>query len=83
MVFLVRIADTRRIVRLRWRPFKLLVNLFLLLFQTWILLSFQEDWILPEILLCLLVILLNLKQIVINIDRFLRRRRAPRLPGAT
>ncbi len=83
VVFLVRIADTRRIVRLRWRPFKLLVNLFLLLFQTWILLSFQEDWILPEILLCLLVILLNLKQIVINIDRFLRRRRAPRLPGAT
>lgn len=75
VVFLLRIIDTHRFVRIRWKPFKILLNLLILLAQTWILLTVPEPgkWILYESLLCLLMILLNLKQLFISLQQFLRR----------
>lgn len=76
VVFTVRIIDTRRIVPLHWHPFKLLLNLALLGVQTYILLTFETGWLLPEIGLCLVVTALNFRLLLQNVQRLLMRRRA-------
>ncbi|WP_278943278.1 polysaccharide biosynthesis C-terminal domain-containing protein [Anaerotruncus colihominis] len=76
VVFTVRIIDTRRIVPLHWHPFKLLLNLALLGAQTYILLTFETGWLLPEIGLCLVVTALNFRLLLQNVQRLLMRRRA-------
>ena len=76
VVFTVRIIDTRRIVPLHWHPFKLLLNLALLGVQTYILLTFETGWLLPEIGLCLVVTALNFRLLLQNVQRLLMRRRS-------
>lgn len=77
-VFMLRIIDTRRFIAIRWNPLKLFLNLAFLIAQSWILLNVQEfpKWVWWEILLCVFVILLNLRQLLLNAQRFLGRGRA-------
>lgn len=84
-VFLLRIINTHRYVKIRWNPFKILLNLAILLLQTWVLLSVTDlpKWVLYESLLCLLMILLNLRHLLASMQKILgrsRRRRGP-APG--
>jgi hypothetical protein len=74
IVFAVRIVDTRRFIKLHWSPFKLLLNLAILLGQTWVLLSLETGWILPEALLCALLLALNFRQMLANAQKILKKR---------
>lgn len=76
LVFILRIIDTRRYVKIRWNPFLLTLNLAILLGQTTVLLLVPEleKWVLYEVLLCGLMILVNLRQLLINAQKFLQRR---------
>lgn len=80
VVFLLRIIDTHRFVKIRWKPFRLFFNLAILLLQTWILLNVADlgKWVLYESLLCLLMIVLNLRQLLVSIEKVLLRRSKPR-----
>lgn len=71
LVFIVRAVDTHKYIRIRWHPLSLILNLAALGAQVWILLTMPEGWILPEVLLCLGVILLNLRQLLTNFQRIL------------
>ena len=73
VVFVVRVIDTRRLIPIRYRPVKLTANLLLLLAQTWVLLT-MEEWVLPEVALCALVLALNFQQILLNVRKVLSRR---------
>ncbi|MEM1485757.1 polysaccharide biosynthesis C-terminal domain-containing protein [Oscillospiraceae bacterium PP1C4] len=75
VVFVVRVIDTRRFVKIRWKAPTLLVNLTILLVQSWILITFTENWILPEALLCALMIGVNFKLLLMNVQKVLFRRR--------
>ncbi len=74
IVFIVRMVDTHRIIPMHWNLPKLLANLLLLLGQTWVLLCLDSGWILWEVILCILVLALNFRQILINLQRFLTKR---------
>ncbi len=74
IVFCVRLVDTHRIIPMHWNLPKLLANLGLLLAQTGVLLCVESGWVLWEILLCILVLALNFRQILVNLQRFLARR---------
>lgn len=80
VVFLLRIIDTHRFIRIRWNPAKFVVNLAILLTQTWILLHIEDmgKWVLYESLLCLLMIVLNLRHLLVSVQKLLSRRRPTR-----
>lgn len=75
VVFVVRMIDTRRIVRLKYSPVKLVINLALLFGQCWIMLNLKSGWIVPEALLCAAVVILNLRQMLTNLQRLLFKRK--------
>ncbi|WP_147539370.1 oligosaccharide flippase family protein [Anaerotruncus rubiinfantis] len=75
VVFIVRAVDTHKYVKIRWNLPKVALNLAALLIQSWVLLTVTESWVLPEVLLCLFVLLINFKQILINIQKILAKRR--------
>ena len=70
----MRIVDTSRFIKLHWSPFKLLLNLAILLGQTWVLLNLETGWILPEALLCALLLALNFRQMLANAQKILKKR---------
>ncbi|MCI8649148.1 MAG: oligosaccharide flippase family protein [Anaerotruncus sp.] len=73
LVFLLRAIDTHRYVNIHWSAFKLLLNLVILLVQAFLLITQEEKWILPEILLCLVVVVLNLNQLLLNVQKIFRK----------
>lgn len=74
-VFLLRMINTHRFVKIRWNPFKLGLNLTVLLTQTWVLLNVPEigKWVLYEILLFLLIVVINLRLLLMSLQKLLRR----------
>lgn len=75
LVFVLRALHTRSMVRIRWNLPKLLLNLALVLAQTWALLTFETNWVLPVLALCALTCLLNLRMLLSAVQKVLRRRR--------
>lgn len=73
-VFILRIIDTRRFVRFKWRPSKLFLNLTLLLTQSFMLLFLEEAWVLPQVILFILIVVVNFKMILKNLQKILSRR---------
>ena len=63
VVFLIRMADTKRYVRIRVSIFRMSVNTALLLVQALIMIFEFPLWILWEILLTALMLVLNAKEI--------------------
>lgn len=75
VVFVLRAIDTRRYVKIRWNAPVLVLNLVILLAQALVLLLVEKDWILPEAVLCLLMLAVNFRQILINVQKVLARRK--------
>ena len=74
-VFALRAIDTRRFVKIRWNLPKLIANISVLLVQCWIMLNWEENWILPVSGLCALMIALNFRLLLTNAHKLLSRRK--------
>ena len=74
LVFFIRIIDTHKIVPIRWKPWKLFLNLAVLLVQSWVLITVEKGWVVWEAGLCLLLVLINLRQLLLNAQKILLRR---------
>lgn len=81
LVYTVRAVNTRRFLKLRVNPFAMLMNLCLLLTQSWMALSEAPWWPFWEILIFLSIILLNINQVLLALDQlyriFIKRGRNP------
>ena len=73
VVFLIRMADTKRYVRIRVSIFRMSVNTALLLVQALIMIFEFPLWILWEILLTALMLVLNAKEILESVMKILHR----------
>ena len=73
VVFVIRLLDTRRYIRIRWNRFRLVACTAALLVQTVLLLWEVPLWWLWELLLCLAVIALSGKELLRSLKGILRR----------
>lgn len=78
VVFVVRLADTRKYIRIRWNFFRLIASTLLLTAQTVILLLEPPFWVAYEILLFAAVAALDGKGLVIGLRKLLGRSRTRR-----
>lgn len=73
VVFLIRMVDTKRYVRMRISSLRLTVNTLLLLVQAVLMIFEVPLWILWEILLTALMLVLNMKEILESVMKILHR----------
>lgn len=75
-VFIIRIFDTRKFIKIAWNPTKTFLCLSILLAQCWILTTMTNSylWVVYEIALCCLMVAINMRQIIMNVRRILFRR---------
>ena len=73
VVFLIRMVDTKRYVRMRVSTLRLTVNTLLLLIQAVLMVFEVPLWILWEILLTALMLVLNMKEILESVKKILHR----------
>lgn len=71
VVFLLRVIDTRRFMKIRWQSLKIFLNTFILLIQSLVLIWELPFWIPIEILLTIMMMSLNLGAILASIKRIL------------
>lgn len=76
LVFFIRVLDTRRYVRIRFRWLQLCVNFVLVLAQCYIMIQELPLWILWCSLITVAMLLLNMKELVESARKLLRRRTA-------
>lgn len=72
-VFLLRVLDTKRYMKVRWQAAKIALNTIVLLLQSWVLIAEFPFWILIEILLTGVMMVLNLGAILASIRKILVR----------
>lgn len=73
IVFLLRVRDTKRFIRIRLRGLRLAVNTLLILLQCWLMLLEVPLWVLWESLLLVLILLLNAQDILLGLKKLLSR----------
>ena len=73
VVFVIRMADTRKYVRMRVSYLRIVVNTLLLLLQAVLMIFEAPLWILWELLLTALMLALNAKEILESVKKILRR----------
>lgn len=72
-VFLLRVLDTKRYMKVRWQAAKIALNTIVLLLQSWVLIAEFPFWILIEILLTGVMMVLNLGAILASLRKILVR----------
>lgn len=77
VVFLVRAVHTRRYIKINWYLGRTVFSILILFAQALVMLTVPTFWIPLEIMMCLLVVLINLRQILMNLHTLLpgRKRR--------
>lgn len=68
-VFIIRAANTRQFIKIKWSSLKLFTNTIILLLQSFIIISEIPHWIVYEIALFMIVILINAKDVLINLRK--------------
>lgn len=74
-VFALRAVDTRRFIKIHWNLPKLMSNVAVLLVQSWIMLQSKPGWIFPVAGLCALMIAMNFRLLLTNLQKLLSRRK--------
>lgn len=73
VVFVIRMVDTRKYVRMRVSYLRIVVNTLLLLLQAVLMIFEAPLWVLWQILLTALMLALNAKEILESVKKILRR----------
>ena len=73
VVFLIRMVDTKRYVRMRISTLRLTVNTLLLMGQALLMIFEVPLWILWQVLLTALMLVLNMKEILESVKKILHR----------
>ena len=73
VVFLIRMVDTKRYVRMRISTLRLTVNTLLLMGQALLMIFEIPLWILWQVLLTALMLVLNMKEILESVKKILHR----------
>lgn len=76
IVFLLRVRDTKRFLRIRWRGLRLAVDTLLLMVQCWLMIAEVPLWIVWESILLVLMLVLNANDILIGLKKLLNRKAA-------
>lgn len=76
VVFVVRLVDTRKFVRIKWHYFRLILNFTVLMTQCYCVLQEVPYWILYEILLFALMVLVNGRGLVLGVKRVFHKNTA-------
>ena len=76
VVFTVRLADTRKYVRIKWHYFRLILNTAVLLTQCDCVLAEVPYWILYEIALFVLMLLVNGRGLILGVKGIIRKKKA-------
>jgi len=75
LVFLLRVIDTQRYIRIRMRFWRILLNTALLVAQTLFLILEPPLWWVWEIGICLFAVVLNGRSLLESVARMIRKRR--------
>ena len=76
VVFIVRLADTRKYIRIKWNYFRLILNTVVLLTQCYCVLFEVPYWILYEVALFVLILLVNGRGLILGIKGIVRKNKA-------
>ena len=76
MVFVVRLVDTRKFVRIKWDYFRLILNAAVLMTQCYCVLREVPYWILYELALFALMLLVNGRGLMVGVKRLFRKKPA-------
>ncbi len=76
VVFVVRLVDTRKFVRIKWNYFRLVLNFAVLMTQCYCVLQEVPYWVVYEILLFALMVLVNGRGLVLGVKRVLHKNTA-------
>lgn len=77
VVFVVRMIDTRKYVRIRWNYFRLIASTVILAAQSAIMLLEVPYWVLYEILLFAAIVALDGKGLILGVQKLLGRSKTP------
>lgn len=76
VVFIVRLVDTRKYIRIKWNYFRLILNTVVLLTQCYCVLFEIPYWILYEVALFVLMLLVNGRGLILGIKGIVRKNKA-------
>ena len=76
VVFVVRLVDTRKFVRIKWDYFRLILNAAVLMTQCYCVLREVPYWILYELALFALMLLVNGRGLIVGVRRLFRKKPA-------
>ena len=68
-VFIIRAANTKKFIKIKWNSLKLSANTLILLLQSIIMISEVSHWVVYEIVLFMIMILSNAKDVLINVKK--------------
>lgn len=72
IIFVFRAVHTQRMIRIHWNVPLLVVNLAIISLQSYVMVQEVSHWIMIEIVLLFVLVIVNMKMILINVNRILR-----------
>ena len=80
-VFVMRMINTRKFIKIKYNIPKMAINVGLLMLQCMIIVSEMDNWLIYQIAIFAVILLLNIKMILLNIQRviparFLKKRKS-------
>jgi len=71
-VFVIRALNTKKIIKINWNSKKLFINTIILILQSLIMIFEAPYWIFYEVLLFIIILLINTKDVLSSIKKLLR-----------
>lgn len=68
-VFIIRGANTRQFIKIRWNSLKLFTNTLILLSQSFVMIFEVSHWVVYEIVFLMIMVFINAKDVLINVKK--------------